>query len=320
MAQLIKLQDYVTRYAQDLNGYPSQFIRLKREQWLKVKNRLVGMEKEADEQEMEHTEPEKRSLISQWVGRKRKPDEVAEDSSVQAEEETVDPDEQFEPDFIYEPNSEEEVRKMFADQLFYFQLKWASSTMLEQSVVHSRYYRDTFLRQLLRSLPDSYLLLYRPVLQLKKAPVELDTVLIGPSVCYCITTVEDEEDAVFSGGTDRFWQKRLQRSQGKFLSPLISLDRTETVVSRLLEQRGIDLPVRKVLISRNGFFDITSPLYGVECVDKRGAQDWFHRIAGAGGPFKRAQFQAAEALLTAAVTVSYSRPATRNDGGESLEQ
>ncbi|WP_088005552.1 NERD domain-containing protein [Indiicoccus explosivorum] len=305
MAQLIKLQDCVSRYADDLNRYPSQFIRLKREQWLKAKKRLADAGTEEGDGGGAAAESGKLSRFPRWAGWRQQRGALSDDEP-EAEAASEESDEQFVPDFVYEPDTEAELKKMFADQLFYFQLKWASSAMSEQSVVHSKYYRDTLLRELLRSLPDSYLMLYRPVLQLKNAPVELDIVLIGPSFCCCVTAVEDEEDAVFSGGTGRFWQKRSQFSEQRFLSPLISLDRTEAVVSRILRQRGIELPVRKVLLSRTGFFDITSPLYGVEVTDKRGAPEWFRKMSAMGGPFKRAQFQAAEALLSTAVTVSYS--------------
>lgn len=37
MAQLIKLQDYVSRYAQDIYLYPSRYVRLKKKQWEGIK-------------------------------------------------------------------------------------------------------------------------------------------------------------------------------------------------------------------------------------------------------------------------------------------
>lgn len=37
MAQLIKLQDYISRYEIDLARYPTQFIRLKQNQWERIK-------------------------------------------------------------------------------------------------------------------------------------------------------------------------------------------------------------------------------------------------------------------------------------------
>ena len=38
MAQLVKLQDYISRYEVDLTRYPTQFIRLKKGQWERVKD------------------------------------------------------------------------------------------------------------------------------------------------------------------------------------------------------------------------------------------------------------------------------------------
>lgn len=38
MGQLIKLQDYISRYELDMYHYPSEFIRLKRKQWERMKH------------------------------------------------------------------------------------------------------------------------------------------------------------------------------------------------------------------------------------------------------------------------------------------
>ena len=38
MAQLVKIQDYISRYQIDLARYPTQFIRLKQNQWERVKH------------------------------------------------------------------------------------------------------------------------------------------------------------------------------------------------------------------------------------------------------------------------------------------
>lgn len=37
MAQLVKLQDYISRYQIDLARYPTQFVRLKKSQWERIK-------------------------------------------------------------------------------------------------------------------------------------------------------------------------------------------------------------------------------------------------------------------------------------------
>ncbi len=36
MAQLVKLQDYISRYEKDIYHYPAQYIRLKNENWKKL--------------------------------------------------------------------------------------------------------------------------------------------------------------------------------------------------------------------------------------------------------------------------------------------
>ena len=38
MGQLIKLQDYVSRYEQNIFHYPSRFVLLKKQQWEKLRN------------------------------------------------------------------------------------------------------------------------------------------------------------------------------------------------------------------------------------------------------------------------------------------
>ncbi|WP_413229413.1 hypothetical protein [Heyndrickxia sporothermodurans] len=37
MGQLIKLQDYISRYEMDPFRYPAQYVRLKKQQWQKLK-------------------------------------------------------------------------------------------------------------------------------------------------------------------------------------------------------------------------------------------------------------------------------------------
>ena len=61
MAQLVKLLDYVSRYEHDLSRYPTQYIRLKRYQWDRMKVKWEngvdlaelqrGIEEEPDEPE-----------------------------------------------------------------------------------------------------------------------------------------------------------------------------------------------------------------------------------------------------------------------------
>lgn len=44
MAQLIKMEDYISRYEIDLNRYANQFIRLKKQQWEEIKKRFESIQ------------------------------------------------------------------------------------------------------------------------------------------------------------------------------------------------------------------------------------------------------------------------------------
>lgn len=57
MAQLVKLQDYISRYQINLKRYPSQFVRLKQIQWERMKKEWeTGAEIEQWEHESEELE------------------------------------------------------------------------------------------------------------------------------------------------------------------------------------------------------------------------------------------------------------------------
>ena len=49
---------------------------------------------------------------------------------------------------------------------------------------------------------------YYPILLLKKAPVELDIIIVTPVECMCITVLEEEDVAAFIGSGDRFWLRK----------------------------------------------------------------------------------------------------------------
>ena len=148
----------------------------------------------------------------------------------------------FNPNIIYHPESEEQLRRLYIDQLFHFQLKWASSTMLEKSKLDPKFMRDSLLRSFTQQLPDSYLLFYYPILKVKKAPVELDILLITPIECLCITVLEDENAAAFIGNGERFWTKKIGDRETKILNPLIALNRMEKIVSGIFTAHGNRFP------------------------------------------------------------------------------
>lgn len=248
MAQLIKLQDYVSRYELDLTRYSNQFVRLKQQRW---------QEKKA-EQGMTTPSSDRNLTI---------------------------------------------VKNEFFNELFLNQLRWASSTPYEKSLLAPRYESDSLLRQLLQQLPDTHLLLYDPVFQIDQAPIELEAVLITPLMVYCLSFLKGQNDDIFQASRDRFWNVWRDEKQTKVISPFLSLQRSKTIVSKLTNKL---LPIKQIIIASNGYVDHFQALPNVECHDKRTFQQWIQsQVTYA--PMKSSQIKVARQLLDNTRTEYYER-------------
>ncbi|EAZ85920.1 NERD domain-containing protein [Lysinibacillus sp. FSL M8-0216] len=322
MAQLVKIQDYISRYQIDLARYPTQFVRLKKSQWDRIKRQWelgedisewqhIDNETEADTFE----EKERFSFIKKiFTGRQKEAAEDVEDIEISNElissEDTIPEEETtltFEPKIVYAPQSIHELKRMFIDQFFHFQMKWASSTLREKSYVDPRFMRDSLLRTLLQTLPDNFLLFYYPILQIRKAPIELDVVLMSPTECICITVLEADNQAVYVGGSDRFWMKKVGTKDSKVLNPTINLARMESVLFQLFKEENIDMPIRKVVLTRNGYFDYPGSPYGIRFVDRRNYGEWMEHLRKVSSPMKHMQIRASQAILNTVQTTSFNR-------------
>lgn len=322
MAQLVKLLDYISRYENDLTRYPNQFLRLKKYHWNRMSIQWESGRYEPEEEIVQEEIKKKNrfsALFNFLKGNKGEKDEI--ESNLEEVEE--DEDEEmfgFNPNIIYAPNSPEQLRKLYLDQLFHFQIKWASSTLMAKSNVAPKYLRDSLLRSFLQELPDSYLLFYDPIIKLQKAPIELDVILITPVECLCITVIEEEDLSVFSYDNNRFWIKRVGEKEMKVLNPLISLNRMTKIVTQLFEENGIEFPVRKILISRNGYIDYPLGGYDLQIIDRRSYEEWFNSMKKMVAPLKFTQFRAAQTILDIGQTTARSRllEDEGNEEGEDL--
>ncbi len=311
MAQLVKLQDYISRYQKDLKRYPTQFLRLKKIQWDRMKSEWESGE---DVPHWENIEEKESIEKKQWMKSlfwKRKEIEISEELTQESTFEEIEEEEDlsfsFEPNIVYQPQNLEDLKRMYMDQLFHFQVKWASSTLLEKSHVEPKYLRDSLLRQLTQNLPDNYLLFYYPILQLKKAPLELDILLLTPTEALCIKVLEEENMAAFIGNGDRFWTKKVGTTEKKLLNPTIALNRMETILTQIFKRDHIEMPIRKVIISRNGYIDFPGATFGIQFIDKRMYPEWFTQLKSSNSPIKHMQLKAAQAILTMVQTTSYHR-------------
>ena len=314
MAQLVKLQDYISRYQIDLKRYPTQFVRLKKQQWERTQNEWKRGTFDSSWLENDHEEevPEHKSLFYKLFKRSKE-EHVEEDIGNDTEllDDELVPEESttlhFQPNIIYNPQSREELKRIYLNQLFHFQLKWASSTLLEKSYVDPKFMRDTLLKMFTLQLPDNYFLFYYPILKLKNAPVELDIILVMPTEIVCLVVLEARDLDVFIGSSDRFWIQKSGMEEKKVLSPVIGLNRMESILHQILKKEEIELPVRKVILSRNGYIDYPGASYNTEFVDTRTFTNWFMTLKSSPSPMKHNQFKAAQAILNLVQTTSFSR-------------
>lgn len=323
MAQLVKIQDYISRYQIDLARYPTQFVRLKKSQWDRIKRQwelgedITEWQHTANEKDNDVLEEKERFSLFKKIFAGRHKEDVQEDieqidvTNELTNDDDMIPEEEttlsFEPNIVYAPQSIHELKRMFIDQFFHFQMKWASSTLREKSYVDPRFLRDSLLRTLLQKLPDNYLVFYYPILQVRKAPIELDVVLMSPTECICITVLEAENQAVYVGGSERFWEKKVGTKDSKVLNPMINLSRMESVLTQLFKQDQVDMPIRKVILTRNGYFDYPGSSFNIRLVDRRNYNEWLHALRNVSSPMKHMQIRAAQTILNNVQTTSFNR-------------
>lgn len=189
-------------------------------------------------------------------------------------------------------------------------MKWASSTVSQVSVVDSNYYNDPLLRFLLQRFPDTYLVMYRPIFEVKQAAVETDIILITPIGVEILSFVELDTDEVIMAGDERTWTITAKNNEepGRLVNPLISLKRSEKWIERFLKEENIDIPIKKTVISRiNRILYATAP-YQTEIIDKLSFPEWFQEKRSIHLPLKKRQLSVAESLLRNSLSHSFLRP------------
>ena len=292
MGQLIKLQDYISRYETDVYHYAPEFIRLKKKQWEQTKeqwetgrrNNAAPVQEETWEWLLE--KPSLLERMKKWVRR----------SSVSEDDEDVSSADKN--DIAIKAANIDELKMLFLEELFHMQLKWASSTAWYESNVESKFYYDETLKYFLQRFPDTYLCLYKPVFLVKNARVELDVLLLSPTTTWCITFVEGEKDNIIIASSDRFWTEMTKRGERRRINPVIALQRMEKIVVDIYKRYHIDFPVRKVVINRYGYIDARHSLSGVQYIDKRNYARWFSALRELTLPLKHVQLKAASSLLS----------------------
>ena len=291
MAQLIKLKDYISRYELDIYRYPSQYIRLKREKWNKLyQSWMSGLDGNNDENNNQE-QLQKESLLSKWnLFRKKK-----------MQEPEIDPVEEL-------PVNEEDLRVNFLNQLYPFQLKWATSSLSYVSFMDQQFNYDKNLKYFLQRFPDNYLLMYYPILNIKKAPIDGDLILISPVQINIIYLLDDYADDNIIVADERTWIAEKDSQQSRFLSPIHALKRTEQIIKSILKQKDLSYSIKKTVIAKNNNLILQQAPYNIEMVGKYEHDKWFKNMRELDTPLKSQQLKVAGQLLDFCLTSSVKRP------------
>ncbi|QKS72108.1 hypothetical protein FLK61_36215 [Paenalkalicoccus suaedae] len=293
MAQLLKLSDYVSRYEIDMYRYPSRYVRLKKERWTRLKQDFDATRKGLDSLPLYHQYEEEDSLFKKAINRFRKKkteDNIPLPTNENLRHKTLD-----------------ELKLSFKEELFQFQLNWASSTVSEISPIKRAYEFDTLLQFLVKELPDTFFIMYEPVLYARKAPVEMDILIISPTDIWLLVPLKGSKDAIFTIESDRYWTKQENGVVEKFLHPSIRLKRMRTVLEQILEDVDHTLTIRQGIIAKDSFIDLPQASQRVQLIDKRTIQRFRQTLLKNQSPIKNAQLKVSDKLLMHSMTVSQSR-------------
>lgn len=299
MAQLIKLKDYISRYEVNIFQYPTQYIRLKNDNWKKMKRRYEkGMMEGQEESYLQENIPVEENTGWKTFFKKKKREEVQEVQEEPEKHEDVPP--------VIE--SIEELKQYYLDGLLPFQMKWATTTLREKSFIDLAYQEDPNLKYFLQRFPDTYLLMYEPVTLMKKAEVEIDHLLIGPFGIDIITYLSHPSGTTIYPTTDHSWYIEKGYARHKVRNPMLSLRRTETFIKSVLSKYQLDFPFRKVILAKDLDFGPGQEPYQTEFIGKNRYQDWFNEKRNIKSPLKHDQLKVAEALLKHCRTIAVKRP------------
>ncbi|QDP40915.1 NERD domain-containing protein [Radiobacillus deserti] len=299
MTQLVKLEDYVSRYERDIYHYPGQFIRLKKENWKKLREQWENQRYSAEGiNEDEPTEADS----SIWNLFKRKEKEELLEMVV---------------DKPRLPQNEAALKQYYLDQLVSLQLKWASTTVNEMSFLDRGYKDDFVLKYFLQRFPDTYLLFYHPIFHIKQSFIEGEIILVTPIGIDIITLLETNSSMTFMSNDDRTWMREHNQIRSKILSPMLGLNRTEKLVRSMMKAHSIEFPITKIVLSRTNKIQAAQEPYQTKYIGKTEHDRWLQEKRSLVSPLKHIQLKVCDILLKQCATNAYKRPEwNENEGGE----
>lgn len=286
----------MSRYEWNAYRYPSQYIRLKQDNWNKLHYLWSNPKEELAELETNETI----STFAKWKSFMKR-------NSVQKEEVHDEKSDVL-------PKTEEQLKHYFLDNLYPFQLKWASSTVTNVSFMDKTFENDANLKYFLQRFPDTYLIMYYPIFSIKNAPIDGELILISPIGIEVIYLIEEPSNVKILAGDDRTWQKEVNDTQSKMLSPLIALKRSEQIIKRILASEQVEFPIKKIVLSKSNHIVFHTEPYNTKIIGKLEYDKWFNEKRQFVSPLKNRQLKVIDTLLKHCQTTSVKRPEWEEEG------
>ncbi|WP_261130712.1 NERD domain-containing protein [Bacillus sp. Marseille-Q3570] len=294
MAHLIKLEDCISRYEQDVFRYTGQYTRLKRDRWHRVKTNWENAQETVD---LQHGAEDQSDEKKWWKLKGRETEiNVIDEGSVKRDDRTFS-----------------KLKEDFREELFQFQLKWASSTIRETSRISRSLNRDKFLRFLLKEVPDNYLVLYKPVIKVRKAQTQLDVILLGPDSIQAIVMLETSMGEVVHASQNRFWKCEKEGDERKMVNPISAVQRMNYFIESVIDTEATEMNLTYVILAQNAFVNRTNIPSYVQVIDQTNFDNWKNKLKKQPSPLKFKQLKAAKVILEQCVTTAFSRPEWESD-------
>lgn len=289
MAQLIKLKDYISRYEWNAYRYPSQYIRLKNENWKKLYQLWLDRDNIVAGESTDTEKPSGFSKLKSFMKQENEPEDVVTTADLL-------------------PATEQELKQYFLNKLLSFQMRWATSTVTDVSFTDKDYQYDANLKYFLQRFPDIYFLMYYPIFNIKNASIDGEIILISPIGIEIICLLEEDQEATIMAGDDRTWKVETGMSERTIISPLLALKRTEHMIKRILNTEQVEFPVEKIVLSRTNNIVFSSEPYQTKIIGKYQYEKWFMDKRQLRSSLKGDQLKTTEALLKYCLTTSIKRP------------
>lgn len=211
-----------------------------------------------------------------------------------------------------EVNKKQHMQK-FLNQLLPFQYKWATSTLSHKSYTDNKHRQDETLIFFLQRFPDIYLVLYYPLFSVKKAPVDGEIILISPVGIEIIHVIKEVENSTIVVNNERTWAVESSSMTKAIMSPIITLKRTEHIITSILNMYEIEFPIKKTVLSEtNSFLHHTLP-YKTDVIGKKDYEAWFMNKRELQSPLKNIQLKVMEAILKHCHSTYVRRPEWEDD-------